>query len=144
MDHGSLRNYSAVIAQEPGIMQIKKPDDIFIVAPDLPIDAAAAMDLDERVLMAMDDGSRHIILNLENCSYSSACGLQAMHGIASRLQGIGGHLVIAGAGDQAHALMHMSGLSHLLLQFDTVADAERHLRELQDAPEIYEDELDDE
>jgi anti-anti-sigma factor len=131
-------------------MQSETQQQILLLTPDSAIDSTGAAEMLEQTRLAMDDGLRHVILDLHAAPYLCAAGLDALLDIGSMLQRVGGHIAVTGASEQAHALLHTSGVSHLLLQFDSSADAQRHLQQLQthdadddedeDDEEEYEDE----
>jgi anti-anti-sigma factor len=121
-------------------MQTEKRHQILIIAPDASMDGASAAQLDEQVRIAIEDGCRQVILDLDAARYLAAAALRAILDIAAMLDRLNGCLAVVGASEQAHALMQVSGVSHALLQFDTIADAEQHLQQL---PRPQEDDADD-
>lgn len=108
-------------------MQSEKRHQLLILTPDTAIDGASAGDMLEQTRLALDDGCRDVVVDLHAAPHIAAVGLKAMLDIAALLAESGGHLAVAGLHDQTQAIMQVSGLSHVLLQFDTVGDAEHSL-----------------
>lgn len=124
-------------------MQSENRHQLLFLAPDGAIDAASAAEMLEQVRLARDDGLRHVIVDFHAAPLMASAGLAALIKIAASLRHVDGRLAVTGASEQTHALLQVSGLCHLLLQFDSVADAERHLRQLP-APHAQEEAEDDE
>jgi anti-anti-sigma factor len=123
-------------------MQSENRHQLLFLTPDGAIDAASAAEMLEQVRLARDDGLRHVIVDFHAAPWMASAGLAALIEIAASLRHVDGSLAVTGASEQTHALLQVSGLSHLLLQFDTVADAERHLRQLP-APHAQQNDEDD-
>lgn len=109
-------------------MQSEKKHSLLLLTPDTSIDGTSAAEMIEQTRLALDDGCRDVILDLHAVPYIAAAGLQAMLDSAALLGKVGGHLVVAGLRGQTQAIMQVSGLSHMLLQFDNAADAEHYLQ----------------
>lgn len=111
-------------------MQSERRHQLFFLTPDTSIDSASAVDMLEQTRLALDDGCRDLVIDLHSVPYIAGAGLEAILQIAALLEKAGGCLALAGLRGQTQSILQVSGLGHMLLHFDTAADAERHLQHM--------------
>jgi anti-sigma B factor antagonist len=96
---------------------------IVIFRPHGPIDKPMAVELDELLGTAIDDGALHLAIDFSDVAHVGSDGLKAMLGSLKRLQPLGGRIVQFGAGDEVRALLDVAGFLPLLGEFETADTA---------------------
>ncbi len=96
---------------------------VAILRPHGHIDRAMAMELEELMATAIDDGALHVVIDFSAVLHIGSDGLKVILGGLKRLQACGGKLVQAGASDDVRAVLDVAGFITLLGQFDSVDNA---------------------
>jgi len=93
---------------------------VVILRPHGNIDKLMAMELEELLATAIDDGTLNLVIDFSGVSHIGSDGLKVILGGLKRLQTCGGRLVQSGASDDVRAVLDVSGFMALLGEFETV------------------------
>lgn len=77
------------------------------------LDIAAAPLLDRHLKTLIDQGTRHLVVNLSRAPYVDSAGLAALSRTHRALRSIGGHLSVAGCQPSVWRVMNIVGFQHL-------------------------------
>ncbi|GAA2230044.1 STAS domain-containing protein [Streptomyces indiaensis] len=87
------------------------------------IDLHTAPGLRTRALELIDQGHRHLILDLSGVGFCDSAGLSALIGIWHGAQGAGGSLALAAVPDRLMRMLTLTGVDSLLPHYPSIADA---------------------
>jgi anti-sigma B factor antagonist len=79
----------------------------------------------------LDQGKRHIIVDLHRCPWASSQGIGLLIGARASAATVGGELVLADVTERIRALLDVARLFVVFPAFGTVEDALRHLRQFE-------------
>ncbi len=109
---------------------------IAILRPHGHIDKSMAVELEELLATAIDDGAINLVIDFSAVAHIGSDGLKVILGGLKRLQTCGGRLVQAGASEDVRAVLDVAGFFALLGQFDTVDEAVSRLQEAGAGPAV--------
>ena len=104
-------------------MQLKVDSGIAILACGGRLNMVAAPRLKSVIENAVDEGSTKIVVDLSEATFIDSSGLGALIAGLKRARQAGGDLRIAGAGEQAVAVLALTNLDRILRPYLSVADA---------------------
>ncbi len=101
---------------------------IFFLRPHNAVDYLVAQEIRDRLAVAVIDGARSLILDFSLTRLASAAILPVILEAASQLKNRRGSIAVAGASEQFHRMLTLSGVSRVALEFRTVEEAQAQLR----------------
>jgi anti-anti-sigma factor len=93
-----------------------------VITLDGRLDAITAPDLEKQCGLWVDDGHRHVLLNMAPLEYISSAGLRVILSTAKKLKGLGGSLAVCGMGGMVKEVFALSAFDTIIPSYDT-ADA---------------------
>ncbi|MFV0136738.1 STAS domain-containing protein [Streptomyces sp. HMX87] len=87
------------------------------------LDFSTAPDLRTQALALIEQGHRHLILDLEAVTFCDSSGFSALVGIWRCATAADGTLVLSAVPDRLQRMLDLTGLSTLLPVYPTAADA---------------------
>lgn len=91
---------------------------VTVLRPRGDIDKTQAAELVELMESAMDDGARHLVLDLSEVTHVGSDGLKAIVGVVRQLQPRSGTVMLAAVRDGVRSLLSAGGFLLLLREFD--------------------------
>ncbi len=101
---------------------------VVILRPHGHIDKSMAVEFEELLATAIDDGMHHLVIDFSDVVHIGSDGLKVILGSLKRLQACGGRLVQAAASDDVRAVLDVAGFMALLGEFETADMAVAHLQ----------------
>ena len=104
----------------------QKQDDILVLRVSSPIDSSTSPELGAKLERAIDAGSLHLILDLDNVPYISSAGLRVLSLAlkAVRNQAADGDLYLASLSKTVAHAFRISGFDQVFCVYDTVEEAQ--------------------
>jgi stage II sporulation protein AA (anti-sigma F factor antagonist) len=104
-------------------------DGICFLRLDGRLGTAASGELIERVVAAINEGERRLLVDLSGVDYASSAGLLALDAIAGRTYVAGGTLVLCGLTEPVRWVMELAGLLPQFTIEPTAVDALARLQQ---------------
>ncbi|MGK5554661.1 STAS domain-containing protein [Actinomadura kijaniata] len=99
--------------------------DRTIVALGGDIDVSTSGRLRETLLGLVEDGARHLVVEMDRVTFLDSTGLGVLVGVFHRLRALGGTLVFAGGTSRVRDVFHVTQLTKIFLMFPSVDEALR-------------------
>jgi len=96
------------------------------------LDSTSTPELEKQVLISLDRGVRHLVLDFSELEYINSAGLRVLVMGYQRLNPLGGHVVVCGVRDYIAEIFDISGYDRI---FSMCADMEGALREIDPTPD---------
>ncbi|MFF3216908.1 STAS domain-containing protein [Streptomyces sp. NPDC002886] len=110
-------------------------DDLALAHVTGELDIATAPHLRTQALALIEQGHRHLILDLQAVTFCDSSGFNALVGIFRCAKAADGTLVLAAVPDRLQRLLHLTGLDTLMPAHSTAAHAlTAHTRSQDTAP----------
>ncbi|WP_321493584.1 STAS domain-containing protein [uncultured Desulfobacter sp.] len=103
-------------------IQIQKQDNFSIVAVSGKIDAITSDGLEGALIDLIDQGEKHIILDLEKTTYISSAGLRILIVITKQLYD-DGQFCLCNANDNVHEIIEMAGFNVFMNIYSDLTEA---------------------
>jgi anti-anti-sigma factor len=103
-------------------------DEITTLAFSGRIDASSSTGMEEDLVRVMDEGHRHIIVDLSGVEYMSSAGLRVLLATLKRIKAMKGELRLCGLQPFVREVFDMTGFSKLFTITETVSEAENSIR----------------
>ena len=87
------------------------------------VDSATSSELETALLAILEQGQKHIILDLAGTEFLSSSGLRVMVSTMKELRKVGGEMVLAAASNRASDSINIAGLDVLFRSFPTREEA---------------------
>jgi anti-anti-sigma factor len=103
-------------------MDIKesKKGDVLVVALAGKLDAISSPELEKRLLEAIDEGGKKVVLDLTRLDYVSSAGVRVFLLAMKRLKEKGGHLHFCGLIPDVRRVFDITGFAFRVPLFDTL------------------------
>lgn len=118
---------------------------IVFLRPHHAVDHPVAQEISERLAIAINEGSRSLILDFSLARLASAAILPIIVDAARRLEVRRGRIAIVGASPQLHRMLALSGVSGVAMEFRTAEEAQAYFRHrsADKVPELIDEDDDD-
>jgi anti-sigma B factor antagonist len=92
----------------------EKVDGVVVLVIGGKINTEASEDLLKRMIGLIDNGTRHLLLDLSGVDYINSSGLRVLLTVAKRMKDLNGKIVLADVTDLIYQVLHVSGCtSHI-------------------------------
>ena len=98
----------AAAAQPPLQIDVLRKDDIAVAMCAGEVDLATADQLESRLLRALDEGARDVVVNLRDVTFIDSSGLSALLRAADNARWRYGHLFLTRPTEQAQRLLEIT------------------------------------
>lgn len=105
-------------------IEIRKNNDICIVAPSGRLDAESSPCLEKELLSKFEAGEKLFLIDLTNLEYISSVGLRVMLMATKKAKAAGGNIILCGMQDHVHEVFEIAGFTSI---FEIYADYETAL-----------------
>lgn len=86
------------------------------------VDLATAPTLRQRVVQAIDDGARQVVVDLSEVGFMDSTGLGVLIGGLKRLRQLDGNLIVVNPSDPVHKILEVTGLLDVLGVVESLDD----------------------
>ncbi len=101
----------------------EKFDHNMVVALNGRLDFVSARDFEERLLAAIDDGVKTLVIDVSQLEYISSTGLRVFIIAAKEIRAKGGDLLFTGVGPTIKKILEISGFTKLFKVVASASDA---------------------
>lgn len=92
----------------------EKVDDVIVLGIGGKINTEASEDLLKKTTDLIDNGARHLLLDLSGVDYINSSGLRVLLTVAKKMTDLNGKIVLANVAELIHQVLHVSGCtSHI-------------------------------
>lgn len=96
------------------------------------LDATSTPELEKKVLLSLEKGVRHLVMDFSELEYINSAGLRILVMVYQRLNPRGGRVIICGVRDYIAEIFDISGYNRI---FSMQSDMRVALRELDPTPD---------
>lgn len=89
------------------------------------LDSSSTPELEQRVTICLDQGSKHLILDFSELDYINSAGLRVLVMSYQRLMPLGGKIMVCGARDYISEIFDISGYNQI---FHMYADLDQAIK----------------
>ncbi len=94
-----------------------------VLQPDYELDLLGYQDLGAKLDQLLRDGHKHVVLDLEACTYANSSVARTLLAAGARAKGAGGALALTRVQGGARAMLEAAGVLAALPTYDSVQDA---------------------
>jgi anti-anti-sigma factor len=92
----------------------EKQDKVTIVTVVGRLDAPGAPKVEAYCRALIQDGSKHLLIDMTGVDYVSSAGLRSLLVLAKAVKAVGGAMVLCGLSPTVHEVMRISGFDNIL------------------------------
>ena len=89
------------------------------------LDSVSTPELEQRVIICLDQGSKNLVLDFSELDYINSAGLRVLVMSYQRLVPLGGQVMVCGAKDYIAEIFDISGYNRIFLMYPDVDQAIR-------------------
>jgi len=107
-------------------LKIEQVGDVFVLHVKGRLDVVSSPIVEKRILEAINEGHKHLLLEIAEVSYLSSSGMRMLLSIAKKLRTSSGKLAICNLSTNVLDVLKMAGFDHILQLFKTEEEALRY------------------
>ncbi len=104
-------------------IEIRKNNDICIVAPSGRLDAGSAPEIEKEFLSQFEAGGKNFLVDLTKLEYISSVGLRIVLMVAKKSKAAGGKAILCGMQDHVHEVFEIAGFTSILEVYENCETA---------------------
>ncbi len=102
---------------------VKEINDVIIIGLIGNLDTNTSPEAEVEIIKSLEQGTKKMLINLENTRYVSSAGLRIFLGTAKRMQTNSGMVILCHPNEIVKDILHVSGFSTIIEVKATVEDA---------------------
>jgi anti-sigma B factor antagonist len=106
---------------------LKEINDVVIIGLNGTLDTNTSPEAEVEIIKSLEQGTKKMLINLENTRYVSSAGLRIFLGTAKRMQTNSGRVILCHPNEIVKDILHVSGFNTII---DVKATQEEALKEI--------------